>query len=249
MGFTSTRSKDFTRGRRGASSTPAGVSDPASRSRSPRSSGSYAASSPATDALRDQPADRHAGRRGARARPKFTVTTTHSTATPTSRRCGTAAAVPLEALAREKHVTYVKLDGEVGVLGNGAGLSMSRWTWSRRGRPPGELLRPRRRGRCPRRRGRALRDHARPPGEGDLLQHLRRHHALRRGRRGILQALTETDLPRPLVVRLDGTRGGRAAGPPRPRRRTSPSGRRRSRRRRPGAGAMSDLVARVQKRR
>jgi len=32
---------------------------------------------------------------------------------------------PLEALAREKHVTYVKLDGEVGVLGNGAGLSMS----------------------------------------------------------------------------------------------------------------------------
>jgi succinyl-CoA synthetase beta subunit len=35
------------------------------------------------------------------------------------------AADPLEALAREKHVTYVKLDGEVGVLGNGAGLSMS----------------------------------------------------------------------------------------------------------------------------
>ena len=31
------------------------------------------------------------------------------------------AADPLEALAREKHVTYVKLDGEVGVLGNGAG--------------------------------------------------------------------------------------------------------------------------------
>jgi succinyl-CoA synthetase beta subunit len=36
-----------------------------------------------------------------------------------------AAADPLEALAREKGVTYVKLDGEVGVLGNGAGLSMS----------------------------------------------------------------------------------------------------------------------------
>jgi succinyl-CoA synthetase beta subunit len=31
---------------------------------------------------------------------------------------------PLEALAREKGVTYVKLDGEVGVLGNGAGLTM-----------------------------------------------------------------------------------------------------------------------------
>jgi len=35
------------------------------------------------------------------------------------------AADPLEALAREKGVTYVRLDGEVGVLGNGAGLSMS----------------------------------------------------------------------------------------------------------------------------
>jgi succinyl-CoA synthetase beta subunit len=36
-----------------------------------------------------------------------------------------AAADPHERLAREKGVTYVKLDGEVGILGNGAGLSMS----------------------------------------------------------------------------------------------------------------------------
>src|SRR2546421_9346581 len=35
------------------------------------------------------------------------------------------AADPLEAFAREKGVTYVKLDGDVGILGNGAGLSMS----------------------------------------------------------------------------------------------------------------------------
>jgi succinyl-CoA synthetase beta subunit len=35
------------------------------------------------------------------------------------------AADPLEALAREKGVTYVRLEGEVGVLGNGAGLTMS----------------------------------------------------------------------------------------------------------------------------
>jgi succinyl-CoA synthetase beta subunit len=35
------------------------------------------------------------------------------------------AADPQEARAREKGVTYVKLDGEVGILGNGAGLSMS----------------------------------------------------------------------------------------------------------------------------
>jgi succinyl-CoA synthetase beta subunit len=32
---------------------------------------------------------------------------------------------PLERVAREKGVTYVKLDGDVGVLGNGAGLTMS----------------------------------------------------------------------------------------------------------------------------
>jgi succinyl-CoA synthetase beta subunit len=37
----------------------------------------------------------------------------------------TAAADPLEARAAEKHLNYVKLDGEVGVIGNGAGLVMS----------------------------------------------------------------------------------------------------------------------------
>jgi succinyl-CoA synthetase beta subunit len=36
-----------------------------------------------------------------------------------------SAADPQEALARERGVTYVKLDGEVGILGNGAGLVMS----------------------------------------------------------------------------------------------------------------------------
>jgi succinyl-CoA synthetase beta subunit len=37
----------------------------------------------------------------------------------------TAAADPLEARATEKGLNYVKLDGEVGVIGNGAGLVMS----------------------------------------------------------------------------------------------------------------------------
>ena len=37
---------------------------------------------------------------------------------------------PEERKAREKDVTYVKLDGEVGVLGNGAGSSCPRWTSS-----------------------------------------------------------------------------------------------------------------------
>jgi succinyl-CoA synthetase beta subunit len=37
----------------------------------------------------------------------------------------TAAADPLEAAAAEKGLNYVKLDGEVGIIGNGAGLVMS----------------------------------------------------------------------------------------------------------------------------
>jgi len=36
-----------------------------------------------------------------------------------------ASADPLEAAAKEKHLNYVKLDGEVGIIGNGAGLVMS----------------------------------------------------------------------------------------------------------------------------
>jgi succinyl-CoA synthetase beta subunit len=36
-----------------------------------------------------------------------------------------AAADPLEAKAKEKHLNYVKLEGEVGIIGNGAGLVMS----------------------------------------------------------------------------------------------------------------------------
>jgi succinyl-CoA synthetase beta subunit len=37
----------------------------------------------------------------------------------------TTAVDPLEALAREKGVTYVRLDGSVGILANGAGLAMA----------------------------------------------------------------------------------------------------------------------------
>ncbi|HEX3814037.1 MAG TPA: ADP-forming succinate--CoA ligase subunit beta [Mycobacteriales bacterium] len=37
----------------------------------------------------------------------------------------TSATDPLESRAKEKHLNYVKLDGEVGIIGNGAGLVMS----------------------------------------------------------------------------------------------------------------------------
>src|SRR5258708_34861278 len=36
-----------------------------------------------------------------------------------------SSADPVEALAGEKHVTYVKVDGSVGILANGAGLAMA----------------------------------------------------------------------------------------------------------------------------
>ena len=95
----------------------------------------------------------------------------------------TSAADPLESFAREKGVTYVKLDGSVGILGNGAGLSMSTVdvVVVAGGRPANfcdlggggsaegvvdalEVI---------------TRD---PQVQVDLLQHLRRDHALRRGR-------------------------------------------------------------------
>ena len=76
---------------------------------------------------RDQSADRHARRRGEGAR--LEVHGRRQRALPPSRHRRVprhrAPPIPFEAFAREKGVTYVKLDGSVGILGNGAGLSMS----------------------------------------------------------------------------------------------------------------------------
>ena len=53
-------------------------------------------------------------------------TATRSTATPTRPSCATVGAEdPQEQMAKERGLTYVKLDGNVGILGNGAGLVMS----------------------------------------------------------------------------------------------------------------------------
>ena len=116
------------------------------------------------------------------------------------------AADPLEALAREKHVTYVKLDGEVGVLGNGAGLTMSSVdvvTFAG-GRPANF---------CDLGGGGDAR------GVVDALEVITRDPQVRaiffnifggitrcdEVARGILQALGEMSLELPIVVRLDGT--------------------------------------------
>jgi succinyl-CoA synthetase beta subunit len=116
------------------------------------------------------------------------------------------AADPLEALARAKHVTYVKLDGEVGVCGNGAGLTMSTVdvvTFAG-GRPANFC---------------DLGGGGDAQGVVDALSVITRDPQVKavffnifggitrcdEVARGILQALAEMGLDLPMVVRLDGT--------------------------------------------
>jgi succinyl-CoA synthetase beta subunit len=116
------------------------------------------------------------------------------------------AADPLEALAREKGVTYVRLDGEVGVLGNGAGLTMSTVDVVNfvGGRPANFC---------------DLGGGGDAQGVVDALEVITRDEKVRsiffnifggitRGdevARGILQAVEQMGLELPIVVRLDGT--------------------------------------------
>lgn len=113
---------------------------------------------------------------------------------------------PLEAFAREKGVTYVKLDGEVGILGNGAGLSMSTVdvVVVAGGRPANFC---------------DLGGGGSAEGVVDALEVITRDPQVRsiffnifggitrcdEVARGILTALEQMDLGLPLVVRLDGT--------------------------------------------
>ncbi len=114
---------------------------------------------------------------------------------------------PQEQMAHERGLTYVKLDGDIGILGNGAGLVMSTLdVVARRRRRAREL--PRRRRRLEGRRDRQRRrgDPLQPEGQSGAVQHLRRHHALRRGRQGPDRGVRRQIKPTvPFVVRLDGT--------------------------------------------
>ena len=88
-------------------------------------------------------------------------------------------------MARERGLTYVKLDGNVGILGNGAGLVMSTLdVVAQAGGAPANFLDA---------GGGSKAEAITQRGRGDPLQrerhrravqHLRRHHALRRGRQG-----------------------------------------------------------------
>jgi succinyl-CoA synthetase beta subunit len=116
------------------------------------------------------------------------------------------AADPLESLAREKQVTYVKLDGDVGVLGNGAGLTMSTVdvvTFAG-GRPANFC---------------DLGGGGDAEGVVDALEVITRDPQVKaiffnifggitrcdEVARGILQALEQIEIGYPIVVRLDGT--------------------------------------------
>ena len=160
------------------------------------------------DALRDQPADRHARRASsARSTRRSRSTTRRSSATPSSAELrDTEAADPLEAFARERGVIYVKLDGSVGILGNGAGLSMATVdvVVVAGGRPAnfcdlggGGIGR--------RRRRRARGDRARRQVRSILFNIFGGITRCDEVARGILEALDTVGLAVPIVVRLDGT--------------------------------------------
>ena len=118
----------------------------------------------------------------------------------------TSAADPFEAFAREKGVVYVKLDGEVGICGNGAGLSMSTVdvVVVAGGRPANFC---------------DLGGGGNAEGVVDALEVITRDPQVKsilfnifggitRGdevARGILEALDRLKLDTPIVVRLDGT--------------------------------------------
>ncbi len=92
---------------------------------------------------------------------------------------------PKELEASKHDLNYIALDGEIGCMVNGAGLAMATMDIIKLyGVRAGEL--PRRRRRRHQGEGdRGFQDHhQRPEGEGHPGQHLRRHHALRRHRRG-----------------------------------------------------------------
>jgi succinyl-CoA synthetase beta subunit len=116
------------------------------------------------------------------------------------------AAGPLETFAREKGVTYVKLDGDVGILGNGAGLAMSTVdVVAHVGGRPANFC--------------DLGGGGDAEGVVDALEVITRDPQVRsiffnifggitrcdEVARGILTALDRMDISQPIVVRLDGT--------------------------------------------
>ena len=159
---------------------------------------------------RDQPADRHPGRRScARSTPSSRSTTTRSSATPTSPRCATSRRPTRRSRWRASSgVNYVKLDGDIGILGNGAGLVMSTLdVVAQAGGRAGQLPRRRRRRPGARRSSTALEVHRSPtPRCGrSCSTSSAASRAATRSRRASSTRSSGCDVDVPIVVRLDGT--------------------------------------------
>ena len=90
---------------------------------------------------------------------------------------------PQERMAKERGLTYVKLDGDIGILGNGAGLVMSTLdVVAEAGGAPANFLDAGGGSKADAITARGRGDPLRPEGQGGAVQHLRRDHPLRRGR-------------------------------------------------------------------
>ena len=146
-------------------------------------------------------------RRCSRSTPRSASTTTRSSATPTCASCATRTR-RTRARSRPRSTTsrYIALDGNIGCMVNGAGLAMATMDIVKAaGGEPANFLDVG--GGADTEKVTAafriiLSDAG---GEGDLHQHLRRHPALRRARRGRRAAAREVGLTVPLVVRMEGT--------------------------------------------
>ena len=122
---------------------------------------------------------------GGRARSPSTArwssTTTSSIAAPRSRRCATSRReAPSEVDARNANLTFIKLDGNVGCVVNGAGLAMATMDLVKYyGGDPANFLDIGGSSNPGEGRQRAAHHHGRPEREVHPVQHLRRHHAHR----------------------------------------------------------------------
>ena len=86
-------------------------------------------------------------------------------------------------MAHERGLTYVKLDGDIGILGNGAGLVMTTLdVVAQAGGEPANFLDAGGGSKAEAITQRGRGDPLQREGQGRPVQHLRRHHALRRGR-------------------------------------------------------------------
>jgi succinyl-CoA synthetase beta subunit len=122
---------------------------------------------------------------------------------------------PLERAAKEKGLNYVKLDGSVGIIGNGAGLVMSTLDVVAQagerhgGVKPANFLDIGGGASAEVMAGRSGDHHLRRPGRERLRQRVRGDHLLRRGRRRHRQRLRAARLPRRARDQAPGRPPGR----------------------------------------